>query len=70
MRSKNDEKSRNDLKEVEEKLAEKCAETNYKKIKEEIANIDCEEGGINSGHLWKLKKKLSPKCRDPPHSYA
>jgi hypothetical protein len=69
LRSKNDEKSRNDLKEVEEKLAEKCAETNYKKIKEEIANIDCEEGGIN-GHLWKLKKKLSPKCRDPPHSYA
>ena len=33
---------------------------------EEVKKIDCEEGGINSGHLWKLKKKLSPKCRDPP----
>ena len=21
---------------------------------------------MNSGHLWKLKKKISPKCRDPP----
>ena len=66
LRSKDDEKSKDELKEVEEKLADKCAEKNYNKIKEEIANIDCEEGGIISGHLWKLKKKISPKCRDPP----
>ena len=51
---------------MEKRLAEKCAKSNYDKINEEIANIDCEEGGVNSGHLWKLKKKLSPKCRDPP----
>ena len=43
-----------------------CAESNYRKIKEEIDNINCDEGGVSSGHLWKLKKKLSPKCRDPP----
>ena len=43
-----------------------CAQSNYEKIKEEIDNINCDEGGFNSGHLWKLKKKLSPKCRDPP----
>ena len=47
-------------------MAERCAENNYEKIKEEIANIKCDEGGINSGHLWKLNKKLSPRCRDPP----
>ena len=28
--------------------------------------IDCEEGGMNSGHLWNLKRKLNPKVRDPP----
>ena len=51
------------MKEVEIKLAELCAEET---IKDEISNIKCEEGGINSGQLWKLKKKLNPKCRDPP----
>ena len=66
LRSKNDEKSKLELEKVEDLLSQKCAESNYSKIKEEIANIECEDGGINSGHLWKLKKKLSPKCRDPP----
>ena len=47
-------------------IAELCAQSNYEKIKEEIDNINCDEGGFNSGNLWKLKKKLSPKCRDPP----
>ena len=42
------------------------AQKNYDIIKEEIKNIDCEEGGVHSGHLWNLKKKLSPKCREPP----
>ena len=66
LRNKTDVKSRHDLEEVEKKLADMCAKKNYETIQEEIGNIDCEEGGVNSGHLWKLKKKLSPKCRDPP----
>ena len=66
LKNKVDEESKLELKEVETKLAEKCAEGNYDKIKEELFSLKCEEGGINSGHLWKLKKKLSPKCRDPP----
>ena len=66
LRGKTDEYSRAELERVETKLADLCAEVNYKKIKDEISNIKCEEGGINSGHLWKLKKKLNPKCRDPP----
>ena len=28
--------------------------------------MKCDEGGINSGKLWRLKYKLSPRCRDPP----
>ena len=66
LRHKNDETSIKELEDVERKLAEKCAKDNYHKIMEEVNNIDCEEGGVHSGHLWKLKKKLSPKCRDPP----
>ena len=66
LKNKNDLKSKSDLEKIETELAELCAKDNYNKIKEEIADIKCEEGGINSGKLWKLKKKLSPKCRDPP----
>ena len=66
LRNKKDAQSKNDLEKVEQNLAELCAKQNYEKIKEEIDNINCDEGGINSGHLWKLKKKISPKCRDPP----
>ena len=56
----------NKCKKVEEELVEKYADTIHDKIKEEIAGIKCEEGGINSGHLWRLKNKLSSKFRDPP----
>ena len=66
LRNKKDLKSGNELKDVENKLAELCAKDNYDKIIDEIGKIDAEEGGVNSSHLWKLKKKLSPKCRDPP----
>ena len=54
------------MKKVENELAKLCAQTNYDKICEEISGINCNEGGVNSGKLWNLKKKLSPKCRDPP----
>ena len=40
---------------VETKLAELCAEKNFKVICDEISNIKCDEGGINSGKLWRLK---------------
>ena len=66
LRNKKDETSIKDLEAVENKLAEKCAKENYQKIMEEVELIDCDEGGVNSNHLWRLKKKLSPKCRDPP----
>ena len=66
LRNKTDEISIRDLKNVEMRLAELCADSNYSKIMEEISDIKCEEGGVNVGKLWKLKKKLSPTCRDPP----
>ena len=66
LRHKSDAFSKSKLKEIEDKLAELCSYSNYNKINEEISNFKCDEGGINVGKLWKLKKRLSPICRDPP----
>ena len=55
-----------ELKKVEEELADKFSSNNYEKIMEEIEGIECEEGGINSGKLWSLRRRLCPKSRDPP----
>ena len=38
----------------------------YRHIKDKIKDIECEDGGFNSGKLWKLKKKLLPLNYDPP----
>ena len=38
----------------------------FNKINDEINGIQGDEGGYNPGHLWKLKKKLSPKHSEPP----
>ena len=39
----------------------------YKKIEQKLQNAgDCKNGGFNSGKLWKLKKKLSPRISEPP----
>ena len=39
----------------------------FNKIMVEVKDVgDCESGGFNSGKLWKLKNKLSPRFIDPP----
>ena len=47
-------------------LLKSTQEKMYQKIKSEIDCIDNEDGGFNSGKLWKLKKKLSPVNSDQP----
>ena len=64
LRTKLEESSKSELAKIEAELANKCAKDNYKKIKDEIKNI--EEGGMNAGKLWKLRKKLNLKGRQPP----
>ena len=66
LKNKTDSKSKDELEKVENKLAEEYAEEYFDKIKEKTAGIDCEEGGMNSGRLWSLKKEIFPKNRDPP----
>lgn len=66
LKNKSDSDSINKLKKIENKLSLKCAEKNYKIIMNEIECIHRKEGGINSGKLWKLKKKMITKVTDPP----
>ena len=38
-----------------------------RKILKEVQGLEeAEDGGFNSGKLWKLKRKLSPKSNEPP----
>ena len=66
LRTQNTVNSKKELEQVEKELAELYSEKMYKCIKDEIGNIDSEDGGYNSGKLWWLKKKLSPSNHDPP----
>ena len=35
-------------------------------IKKEIGDINCQEGGNNTGKLWKLNQKILPRVNSPP----
>ena len=56
-----DEEAKEQLGRVEEKLAALLAERNVKLIKDATEGLTCEEGGINSGKLWQLKRHLHRK---------
>ena len=66
IRSSKDEGAKIELESIEEDLADLVAEENYLKIKEEIKDKDSDEGGMNTGKLWKLKKKIIPRQQEPP----
>ena len=51
---------------LEDVLADTCKNNINEKIREEIEGLECEEGGLNSGKLWKLKKKLFKKPSRTP----
>ena len=66
LKNKSDPESQKDFKQIEEEMAFKYSEDMYKKIKDELKGMSCEDGGWNPGHLWKLKTKISPRPVDPP----
>ena len=67
LRTLTDDKSVEELEEVENELSEKYSEVMCKKILGEIKDIgDSEDGGFSSAKLWKLKKKISPRFSEPP----
>ena len=62
IKNKTDEESVKETKKIEEEISNDY----YEKIKDATKDIDCENGGVNSSKLWKLKKHLCPQTRDPP----
>ena len=66
LKSKTDVKSKAELKEVENTLADKYVRDNFEKIKQRTGNTDSEDGGLRNDSLWNLKKELFPQTRDPP----
>ena len=65
LKNKNDAKSKTELEAIERELADKYAADNFRNISEKTRNIDAEDGGMNSGSLWNLKRELFPKNREP-----
>ena len=61
-----DEHSAKELDKVNTNLSEMCSEENYKVIKEACEGATCEEGGMPSGKLCQLKKKLGGIIAEPP----
>ena len=62
---KNLNKNKEKIVEVEEKNSTLKAENNRKIIKDHVNFISDTEGGFNIPNMWKLKKKIFPKTRDP-----
>ena len=66
LRTQTDDDSIQELEDVENELSEKYSEVMFKTIMKEVKGLDdCEDGGFNTGKLWKLKQKLSPRTHDP-----
>ena len=61
LKSRTDPESKKKLAEIEEELVNLKSNDLHNIIKDEIEQIDCESGGFNSGHLWKIKSKLKSK---------
>ena len=62
LKKKTDPKSKAETEVVESELAEEY----FEKVQKASAGIDCEDGGNMAIELWKLKKQLCPRSRDPP----
>ena len=66
LKMKTDKQSQIELNKVEQTLADEMSEDLYKIVKEEVEKIESDEGGFNSGHLWRLKHKLRKKINNVP----
>ena len=66
LKRKTDEESKRKLGKLEKDMADEMSENMFNIINEEVKIIHTDEGGFNSGHLWKLKNKLRPKKGSTP----
>ena len=61
LKKRDDNDSKVEMEEIENKLSRKY----FEKITRNTGNIYPEDGGVDSGKLWNLKRQMFPKCRDP-----
>ena len=66
LKFKKDKESILKLIDIEKELSVKISEDMYNIVKEEVDKVSSDEGGFNSGHLWRLKSKLRPKANIYP----
>ena len=66
LKTKEDEESVKELEEVEQMLADICAENNLKIVEEACEGLTCGDGGVNVQKMWKMKKKLKGVYCEPP----
>ena len=62
IRKKDDTESMAEMDNIEEELSEEF----FDKVKLASKDVDCNEGGNMAAEMWKLKKQLFPRSRDPP----
>ena len=54
LKNKTDEKSKDELKQVEFEMAEKHEKEYFEKITERTGHSDCQDGSIKTSSLWNL----------------
>ena len=65
LKGKEDDQSKTELEAVTKAIADN-AENNFYKLKQQLDKIKPDSGGVNAHEMWKLRKKMCPKNRDPP----
>ena len=65
IKEKEDNESKTELEAVKKAIAE-IAENTLNKLKQQLEKIKLDDNMINAHEIWKLRKKMSPKNRDPP----
>lgn len=56
----------NMIEKLENEISEHSAEENFNIINEQIKNITNLEGGLAKPKMWKVRKSVSPRAKDPP----
>ena len=64
LKKKTDTQSKAQLEKIEVELAEKY----FQNLKKASQGISCAEGGNIKNEMWKLKKHMRPRSRDPPNA--
>ena len=65
MKKYNNKKEKERFGEIENELIDEIADMNMVRIKKEMNNITV-NNKVNAGKIWKIKKKMCPKAREPP----